>query len=115
MENEFVYSTEEGDLRKSGRGKKKKQPKSKLPPGIKNDGTVRVQCEKKGRGGKTVTVVYGMPVSTDQLKDWATKLKQDCGSGGSVKSGTIIIQGDKADRLVEILKKSGFSVKRAGA
>lgn len=112
MDEEFVYSTEEGDLRKKDKGKRKRRKET--PPGIKNDGTIRVQRESKGRGGKTVSVVYGLPGSEDDLREWSTKLKQQCGTGGSVKSGTIIIQGDMVDSIVTILKDAGFSAKRAG-
>lgn len=114
MEDEFVYSTEEGDLRKqkSHKGKKRNsQPASDIFP---KDGKVRVQREKKGRGGKTVSVIYGMPGSSDELKDWATRLKQKCGSGGSQKGDTIIIQGDQVDNIVSILKEAGFKATRAG-
>lgn len=111
MEDEFVYSTEEGDLRKK---KNRKKATSARPEGIKNDGTIRVQREKKGRGGKTVSIVYDMPVSRDELKEWSTKLKQQCGCGGSVKDGTIILQGDRTEKIVEILKSAGFQAKRAG-
>ncbi|MFO7730700.1 MAG: translation initiation factor [Spirochaetia bacterium] len=115
MDEEFVYSTDEGDLRKQKKGQKKRsRGNAKTPPGIKNDGTIRVQRESKGRGGKTVSVLYGMPVSEEELQEWATKLKQQCGTGGSVKSGTIIIQGDKVDIIVSILENAGFSAKRAG-
>jgi len=118
MEDEFVYSTEEGDLRKKSKGGKKGSRKenraSSNPPGMKKDGTARVQRESKGRGGKTVSVVYGLPVSGDELREWSTRLKQQCGCGGSVKDGTIVIQGDKVDRIVSILKDAGFPAKRAG-
>ena len=114
MDDEFVYSTEEGDLRSKNKGKKKKRRGGNTPPGIKDDGTVRVQRESKGRGGKTVSVVYGLPGSDEELQEWATKLKQQCGTGGSVKSGALIIQGDQVDSIVTILKNAGFSAKRAG-
>jgi translation initiation factor 1 len=114
MDDEFVYSTEAGDLRKKNKGQKKKPKGNRTPPGIKNDGTIRVQRESKGRGGKTVSVVYGMPGSEEDLREWSTKLKQQCGTGGSVKSGCIIIQGDKVDLIVSILGEAGFTAKRAG-
>lgn len=114
MNEEFVYSTEEGDLRKKHKGRPKKRQGSRTPPGIKDDGIIRVQRESKARGGKTVSVVYGLPGSEDELRDWSTRLKQQCGCGGSVKSGTIIIQGDKVDSIVNILNDAGFSAKRAG-
>jgi len=114
MDDEFVYSTEEGDLRKTGGRRKKKARAISKPAGIKADGVVRVQRESKGRGGKTVTAVYGMPVTGDALKDWAARLKQQCGCGGSVKDAVIFIQGNKADQIVQILKDAGLPVKRAG-
>ncbi len=117
MDDEFVYSTEEGDLRKKNKGRKKKSSKSdrsKTPPGIKADGTVRVQRESKGRGGKTVSVVYGLPASGDEMKEWAARLKQQCGCGGSVKDGAVVIQGNKVDQIIHILQDAGFTVKRAG-
>ncbi len=115
MEDEFVYSTEEGDLRKK-QGRKKSSPSRHkgIKDGIKNDGTIRIQREKKGRGGKTVSIVYGMPVSRDELKEWSTKLKQQCGCGGSVKDGALILQGDRVAKIVEILKAAGFQAKQAG-
>jgi translation initiation factor 1 len=117
MEDEFVYSTEEGDLRKKDKGRKKrpsKSDRSNTPPGIKADGTVRVQRESKGRGGKTVSVVYGLPDPGDELKSWAARLKQQCGCGGSVKDGAVIIQGNKVEQIIRILRDAGFTVKQAG-
>src|SRR6056297_2720931 len=115
MDDEFVYSTDEGDLRRQKKGRKKRsRGNAKTPPGIKNDGTIRVQRESKGRGGKTVSVIYSMPGSEEELREWATRLKQQCGTGGSVKSGCIIIQGDKVDLIVSILAEAGFTAKRAG-
>ncbi len=115
MDDEVVYSTDEGDLRKqSTRKKKSKRQGGSTPSGIKNDGTIRVQRESKGRGGKTVSVIYSMPGSEEELREWATRLKQQCGTGGSVKSGCIIIQGDKVDLIVSILAEAGFTAKRAG-
>lgn len=78
------------------------------------DGIVRVRRESKGRGGKTVTVVTGVPVDDDALKLLAGELKRRCGTGGTVKDGTIEIQGDHCDLLVAELARRGFTVKRAG-
>jgi len=78
------------------------------------DGTVRVRRETKGRGGKTVTVVTGIPLPDDQLKILAGELKRRCGTGGTLKDGVIEIQGDRADLLVAELAKKGFTAKRAG-
>lgn len=81
---------------------------------VKGDGTVRVGFETKGRNGKGVTIISGVPVSPGGLKDLAKNLKQRCGCGGTVKDGVIEIQGDRRDMIMEELKKVGFRVKRCG-
>ena len=91
---------------------KKKKPRSQT--NIKIDGTIRVQREVKGRKGKTVTIVSGFQIDADELKNLATQLKRRCGTGGSVKDGVIIIQGDHRDTMVTELKNRGFNVKIAG-
>jgi translation initiation factor 1 len=73
-----------------------------------------VRREKKGRGGKTVTTVTGVPLPPNELKDLAKDLRRRCGTGGTVKNGVIEIQGDHADTILETLKQSGFQAKRAG-
>jgi translation initiation factor 1 len=78
------------------------------------DGIVRVQRESKGRGGKTVTVITGLPGDDGALKAIAGELKRRCGTGGTVKDGIVEIQGDHRDLLVAELEKKGFKVKRAG-
>jgi translation initiation factor 1 len=78
------------------------------------DGAVRVRREKKGRRGKTVTTVQGLPLAPDALAELAALLKRRCGSGGSVKDGVIEIQGDHADVLLEELRARGYRPKRAG-
>ena len=78
------------------------------------DGTVRVRRETKGRGGKTVTVVSGVPGEDAALKELAGELKRRCGTGGTAKEGVIEIQGDHCDLLVAELARRGFKVKRAG-
>ncbi len=81
---------------------------------IAGDGIVRVRREVKGRKGKTVSTISGIPLADDELKDFAAKLKRKCGSGGSVKEGVIIIQGDHCNILISEIKKHGYTVKRAG-
>lgn len=78
------------------------------------DGIVRVRRETKGRGGKTVTVITGVPLAGAELKALAKELKTRCGSGGTLKAGVIEIQGDHADLLVGELQRRGYTVKRAG-
>ena len=78
------------------------------------DGVVRVRRERKGRKGKTVTVVTGIPLATPELRKLGADLKRKCGAGGSVQDGILQIQGDKVERLVAELEKRGFTVKVAG-
>jgi translation initiation factor 1 len=70
--------------------------------------------ETKGRKGKGVTVITGVPLPPTELTELGAALKKLCGSGGTVKGGVIEIQGDHRDRLVEELAKRGWTVKRAG-
>lgn len=74
----------------------------------KNQQKLRLNMERAGRGGKTVTLVKGIVGSEEDITALCKLLKQKCGVGGSVKDGEIIIQGDHRQRLVEILKKEGF-------
>lgn len=78
------------------------------------DGVVRVGRETKGRKGKGMTLITGVPLPTDELKKLAKELKQKCGTGGTLKDGVIEIQGDHRDALVEMLKARGWTVKRSG-
>ncbi len=78
------------------------------------DGIVRISRDRKQRGGKTVTVVAGLPPAEAQIAEIAGKLKRLCGSGGTVKGGIIEIQGDHRERIAELLRGMGFTVKLAG-
>jgi translation initiation factor 1 len=89
-----------------------KQQQKRAEP--KSDGIVRVGRESKGRKGKGVTLVTGVPLPVDELKLLAKELKQKCGTGGTLKDGVIEIQGDHRDSLVELLKAKGWPVKRSG-
>ena len=75
----------------------------------KNQQKLRLNMERAGRGGKTVTLVKGFVGSDKDINALCKLLKQKCGVGGSVKDGEIIIQGDHRQRLVEILKKEGYT------
>lgn len=70
--------------------------------------------ETKGRKGKGVTVITGVPLPPAELKKLGAQLKKLCGSGGTVKGGLIEIQGDHRDRLVQELAGRGWTVKRSG-
>lgn len=78
------------------------------------DGRVRVSRDVKGRGGKGVTLVTGLPLPLAELERLATVLKKRCGSGGTVKHGAIEIQGDHRDAVMTELTKLGYAPKRAG-
>lgn len=78
------------------------------------DGIARVRRESKGRGGKTVTTISGVPLPPDQLKELASTLKRRCGTGGALKDGVIEIQGDHVDLLIGELVKQGFKAKKSG-
>ena len=114
----LVYSTETGKIcpscQKPVADCTCKMKKSRSQPNIKIDGIILVQREVKGRKGKTVTTVSGFQINADELKNLATQLKRRCGTGGSVKDGVIIIQGDHRDTLVTELKNLGFKAKIAG-
>lgn len=82
------------------------QPAETLPASQQR---LRLNMERSGRGGKTVTVVKGFVGAAEDAEALCKFLKQKCGVGGSVKDGEIIIQGDHRQRLVEILKQAGYT------
>jgi predicted translation initiation factor SUI1 len=90
------------------------EPAAPPPEPVKRPVTVRVGRETKGRRGKGVTVVSDLPLDEAALQELAGRLKQKCGTGGTVKDGRIEIQGDQRDRLAAELEKLGYRVKRAG-
>lgn len=110
----LVYSTERGLVCPVCRLPVAKCRCRKDSPPPQGDGVVRVRRETKGRSGKTVTTVEGVPLPHDALRDLASELKRRCGTGGTLKDGTIEIQGDHRDSIVAELSRKGFNVKRAG-
>lgn len=75
---------------------------------------MRVSCETKGRGGKSVTVIRGLPLEAPALVQLGKQLKAACGSGGTVKDGVVEVQGDHGVLVIAWLEKQGWTVKRAG-
>jgi translation initiation factor 1 len=71
----------------------------------------KLRVEKKGRGGKTVTVVFDLPRNDEFLKELSQELKRACGTGGSISENTVELQGDVRDRVRELLLKKGYLVK----
>jgi translation initiation factor 1 len=80
----------------------------------KGDGIIRVSLDRKGRGGKCVSLVTGLPGTEEDLKVLATELKRRCSTGGTIKDGVIEIQGDHRDALVAALQSHGFAAKKSG-
>lgn len=85
--------------------------KTGVPPAT---GPVRVMRQTKGRGGKAVTLVQGLPLDATALNALAKQLRTACGSGGTVKAGVIEVQGDHCDRILDDLQRAGFAAKRSG-
>lgn len=109
----LVYSTD------SGRhcpdcGKPVDQCDCKKQMVVEGDGVVRIRRETKGRGGKTVTTITGVPLPESELKDLTATLKRRCGTGGTLKEGIIEIQGEHVELLMQELIKHGFKVKKSG-
>jgi len=82
-----------------------------LPP---NEQVLRVYIEKKGRGGKTASVLKGFIGSDEDRNDLSKMIKASCGVGGTVKDGEIIIQGDQRDKIVKLLSAKNYGIKKAG-
>jgi len=111
----LVYSTESGrmcpDCRKPLSGCICKSAAKAQPLG---DGNIKVSRESKGRGGKTVTLVRGLPLDATALAALGKQLRSACGSGGTVKDGVLEIQGDHCERVMAELVKHGYKPKRVG-
>ncbi len=87
-------------------------PKPKSLPSAQQ--TAGIQRQTKGRGGKTVTVISGLQLTAEAQKELAKRLKQACGTGGTVKEDTIEIQGDHREKIAGVLKSLGYKTKFIG-
>ncbi|MCE1253503.1 MAG: translation initiation factor Sui1 [Anaerolineae bacterium] len=113
--NPTVYSTEWGRLcPKCGKPAGKCICKTSASTVKSGDGIVRVQRDSKGRKGKTVTLISGVPLNEEGLRGLLSDFKRLCGAGGAIKEGVIEIQGDHRDVLFDEIKKRGYPVKKAG-
>jgi len=115
-ENPVVFSTESGRIcpdcgfpKQTCKCKKNNTTTSVFP-----DGTIRVRREKQGRAGKEVSVIRGIPGSQEELQDHAGKIKKQCGTGGSMKDGEIIIQGNHVEFIMCYFSKLGMKIKKDG-
>jgi translation initiation factor 1 len=110
----IVYSTEHGRMCPSC-GKPAAECACRQKSAVRSgDGIVRVGRETKGRKGKGVTVITGLPLDDAGLKELGRQLKMKCGSGGTVRDGMIEIQGEHRDVLLQELKNRGWTAKPAG-
>lgn len=105
---QVVWSSDQGDLRKNESVGRKVVS---LPP---QQQTVYLHRDSKGRGGKTVTLIKKLVLSEEDMKELAKKIKQVCGSGGTIKDDTIEIQGEHREKIADALSKLGYKVKIAG-
>jgi translation initiation factor 1 len=112
MNQRLVYDSD-APLAKPSRLRKPKPATSGPGVNVPQDGFVRLLRDRKSRGGKTVTLVAGLPSGTD-LDALASALKRLCGTGGTVREGVIEIQGDVRERIKPELERRGYKVKIAG-
>ena len=104
-ETRLVYSTESGRIRSDSDTHLTVNP---------DDSVCRVRRETKGRGGKEATVIWDVPGGEAVLKSLGKAIKKRLGTGGSVKDGQIVIQGDHVETILSFLKDKGFQAKKAG-
>lgn len=110
----LVYSTDAGRMCPGCRQPLAQCTCKAAAPVPAGDGVVRVQREVKGRGGKAVTLVRGLPLDATALAALGKQLKAACGSGGTVKDGVVEVQGDHVERVMALLAAQGYRVKRSG-
>src|ERR1700688_2107093 len=114
MAARIVYSTGVGSLCPNCRRPVRDCVCPKGAPGAAKPGAVRVGREVKGRAGKGVTTVTGLPLGPADIEALAAGLKKRCGSGGTVRDGIIEIQGDHRDVIVAELVRLGWPAKKSG-
>jgi translation initiation factor 1 len=110
----LVYSTEVGRMCPLCRHALASCICKAAPRPAGGDGIVRVSRETKGRGGKAVTLVRGLPLDEAALAVLGKRLRSACGAGGTQKDGVIEVQGEHVDRLLSLLQAEGWRVKRSG-
>ncbi|MGM0443636.1 MAG: stress response translation initiation inhibitor YciH [Fibrobacterota bacterium] len=108
MADGLVYSTESGSICKYCENPAAACTCNSPDPNPLGSGDVRIRRETKGRKGKGVTLISGLPLAELPLKLFARTLKQHCGCGGTVKNGVIEIQGDTREKVSEFLTQKGY-------
>ena len=110
----LVYSTDTagkcsvcGGPQRNCACRSRRAAKDALPARI----VAKLRTEKKGRGGKTVTVVYGLPRNAEFLRELSQELKRACGTGGTAVDDGVELQGDRRERVRDVLTKRGYVVK----
>lgn len=102
----LVYSTGKETMASLLEGLSLGDQEETLP---KEDQELRVRIERKGRKGKTVTLISGFVGQTADLEELGKELKAKCGIGGSVKEGEVILQGEMVERVVALLREMGYT------
>jgi len=99
------------------RRKKKGRKDSSKAQTIKKPGKqgIRIRRESKGRGGKTVSIIDGLPLTEKEMKVLLKKLKAQLGTGGALKNRALEIQGEHHDKLMQLLENEGFQAKLSGS
>jgi translation initiation factor 1 len=109
-EGKLVYTSDPEEARRL----RESQKMPEVRDAAAGSQTIRVELDRKSRGGKSVTVAGGFEVTAATLQELAKKLKSRCGSGGTVRQNTIEIQGDHRETVLGELTKLGYRVKRVG-
>lgn len=115
MSSNRVYSTEQGEICPQCNNPTTncncKQKKLALDS---SDGIIRIRRETKGRKGAGVTIIDGLVMENDELKQLVKKIKKTCSSGGAIKDGSVEVQGEHREKVKALLEKQGYTVKLAG-
>ena len=113
--SKLVYSTDQRlpgpDNKRKARSVEKKASRAGLSPAQQK---VTVRLDRKGRGGKSVTVIEGLPMAEEEREALLKQLKARLGTGGTARDTALEIQGDHCDALMAALKKMGYTPKRSG-
>lgn len=106
-DGEILYSSD-GSGKNMAKKNKKKESFPEINP---KEAILKLRIEKKGRGGKSVTVIFEIPNNPPYFKKLLKELKASCGTGGTQKDSQLEIQGDYREKVRDLLTKKGFTVK----